>query len=90
MGRSVRKSWLVEQYRPGLTADVFRSTTNSVRRTAAAMARAGTPIRYRHSTLVPEDEAAYSVIDAATPALVEELYARAGVRFDRILTALEG
>lgn len=82
-------SWLVEQYRPGLTADGFRAATDKVRRTAAAMARAGAPIRHRHSILVPDDEAAYSVIDAATPELVAELYTRAGVHFDRILTALE-
>lgn len=88
--RVTAPSWLVEQYRPGMTPDVFRSTTDRVRRTAAAMARAGAPIRHRHSTLVPGDEAAYSVIDAATPDLVEELFTRAGVRFDRILTALEG
>jgi hypothetical protein len=82
-------SWVVEHYWPGLTRELFRSTVEQLRRTAEAMARAGTPIRFRHSTLVPADEAAYSVIDAASQAVVEELHARAGVPFDRILTAEE-
>lgn len=53
------------------------------------MRRDGSPIRCVHSTLVPEDEAMLSVIDAASSELVEQLFARAGVRVDRIVTALE-
>lgn len=82
-------SWVVEQYWPGLTSEVFRAAADRVRRTAEAMARDGTPVRYRHSTLVPADEAAFSVIDAASLEVVQALYLRAGVRFDRILTAEE-
>lgn len=46
-------------------------------------------IRYLHSTLVPNDEAAVCVFDAASAELVEQLHARAGVPFDRIVNALE-
>ena len=82
-------SWVVEHYWPGLTSELFRTLPRRIHRTAAAMARDGMPVRCRHSTLVPADEAAYSVIEAASQALVQELYARAGVRFDRIVTAVE-
>ena len=82
-------SWVVEQYWPGLTREVFRTTAERVRRTAEAMARDGTPVRYRHATLVPGDEATFSVIDANSLEVVQALYRRAGVRFDRILTAEE-
>lgn len=82
-------SWLVEHYWPGLPPELVRTALCQVRRTARTMARDGNTIRHRHSTLVPADEAAYSVIDATSRTLVEELYARAGVRFDRILTAEE-
>lgn len=82
-------SWVVEHYWPGLTREVFRAAAEQVRRAAEAMARDGTPIRHRHSTLVPADETAFSVIDAASRDVVEALYARAGIRFDRILTAEE-
>ena len=42
------------------------------------------------STLVvPEDEAAFCVLAADSQALVEEAYARAGVRFERVVQAVE-
>jgi hypothetical protein len=82
-------SWVVEHYWPGLTSELFRTLTGQVRRTAAAMTRDGMAVRCRHSTFVPADESAYSVIEAASQVLVRELYARAGVRFDRIVTAVE-
>ena len=85
----VATTYLVEHYWPGLTEDVFRSATARVRITAAAMTRRGEPIHYRHSTIVPSDEAAFCVLDAASRDVVELLYARAGVRFDRIVAALE-
>ena len=83
------KTYLVEHYWPGITAETFRSATAQVRATARAMARDGTPIRYLHSTMIPADEAAFCVFDAASMELIEQLYARAGVRFDRIVAALE-
>jgi len=82
-------TYLVEHYWPGVTTEAFRSATGRVRATARAMTRAGTPIRYRHSTMVPADEAAFCVFDAPSMELVEQLYVRAGVRFDRIVAALE-
>src|SRR5262245_44660598 len=82
-------TYLVEHYWPGITADTFRSAAERVRTTAEAMARDGTPIRYRHSTMVPVDEAAFCVFDATSAELIEQLYARAGVRFERIVAAVE-
>lgn len=52
------------------------------------MRRDGSPVRCVHAMLVPADEAMLSVIDAASSELVEQLFARAGVRVDRIVTAL--
>ena len=82
-------TYLVEHYWPGITAEAFRSATERVRAAARAMARGGTPIRYLHSTMIPADEAAFCVLQAATTEVIEQLYARAGVRFDRIVAALE-
>ena len=82
------QSFLVEHYRPGITAEAFRTAMARVRASAAAMRRDGSPIRCLYSTLVPEDEAVLSVIDAASSELVEQLFARAGVRVDRIVTVL--
>ena len=82
-------TYLVEHYRPGVSIDAFRSTVERVRSAAEAMARSGSRIRYLHSTIVPADEAGFCVFTASSCDLVEEVYARAGVRFDRIVDALE-
>jgi hypothetical protein len=82
-------TYLVEHYWPGITTEAFRATAERVRAAARAMARGGAPIRYLHSIMVPADEAAFCVFDAASMELIERLYARAGIRFDRIVAALE-
>src|SRR6266481_2102491 len=82
-------TYLVEHYWPGITAETFLSAAKRVKTTAEAMARDGTPIRWLHSTMVPADEAAFCVFAAASADLIEQLYARAGVRFERIVAALE-
>lgn len=82
-------TFLVEHYWPGQTVEAFRAAADVVRASAEAMARAHAPIRFLHSTLVPEDEAAFCVFSAASPDLVEEAYRRAGVAFERIVGALE-
>jgi hypothetical protein len=80
--RTRPSTYLVEHYWPGITPAGCRAA-------ADAMARGGARIRYRHSTMVPVDEAAFCVFDAASAELVEQLYAQAGVPFDRIVDALE-
>lgn len=82
------QGFLVEHYWPGITPDSFRATMARIRASAVAMRRGGSAIRYLHSTFVPEDEAMLLVIDAASSELVEQLFARAGVRVDRIVMAL--
>jgi hypothetical protein len=82
-------TFLVEHYWPGVTASGFSAAAESLREASEAIAAAGGALRYLHSTLVPEDEAAFCVFDASSRLLVEEAYARAGVRFERILDAVE-
>ena len=82
-------TFLVEHYWPGSSAERFRETAEHVRATAEAMAHDGAPIRCLHSILVPTDEAAFCLFDAASAEVIEQLYLRAGVGFDRIVDALE-
>lgn len=89
MEAAEQKTFLVEHYWPGVTAEKFRAAADHVRSSAEAMAREGACIRFLHSTLVPEDEAAFCVFDAASVALIEDAYARAAVRFERVVGALE-
>ena len=92
---SIRKTdvlgttYLVEHYWPGITAEAFRSAVARLRSTSAAMARGGVTIRCLHSTMIPADEAAFCVFAAGSSELIEQLYHRAGIRFDRIVVSLE-
>ena len=82
-------TYLVEHYWPGSGAERFLATTELVRAAAAAMAESGASIRFLRAIIVPGDEAGFCLFDAASMEVVEQLYHRAGVGFDRIVDALE-
>jgi len=83
-----RQTYLVEHYRPGLTADALRQWAARVRDTAAEMEREDITVRYVRSTIVPADETLLCVIEAASEEIVRETYARAGLPFDRLSSVL--
>jgi Nickel responsive protein SCO4226-like len=80
--------YLVEHYSPGLTVDGFGCWAARVRETAIAMGSAGRAVRYLLSTIVPADEALLCVFAAGSEELVREVYARAGVPFERLSIAI--
>jgi hypothetical protein len=81
--------FLVEHYWPDATPDTFRAIVERVRTAAEDMSGLGATVQFLHSTFVPEDESALCVFLSLTQALVEEVYQRAGVEFERILSVLE-
>ena len=83
-----RNLYLVEHYSPGLTIDGLASLAARVRETAVAMSREGRPVHYLRSTIVPADEALMCVFEADSEELVREVYARAGVPFERLSAAI--
>lgn len=82
-------AFLVEHYRPGITVDDFAAASRRVAAAALELAAAGRAVRLLHATLVPEDEAAYCVIEAQGIEDVEATYLAAGVEYERILPAVE-
>lgn len=80
---------LVEHYWPGVTVEAFRIAAERVHRSASELAGSGESIRYLHATLVPSDESAFCVFQAASVELVARAYADAQVQFERLLIALE-
>lgn len=82
-------TYLVEHYLPGATPEGFRATAVRLRSVAATMTSDGLPIRYRQAILVPSDEAAFCMFEAASMDVIAQLYSRAGIAFDRIVDALE-
>ncbi len=79
-----QQSYLVEHYRPGLTVDELRQWAELVRDTAAQMEGEGRPLRYVGSAIVPGDESLLCVLEAASEELIREVYARAGIPFERL------
>ncbi len=84
-----RNTFVVEHYWPGVALEQFRAAADRVRESAEDFRSTAAPIRFLHSTLVPDDEAAFCVFAAASRAVVEEVYRRAGVSFERIIAAVE-
>jgi hypothetical protein len=85
-----RETFLVEHYRPGLTAEELGAWAAKVRDTTGAMEREGKPVRYLSSTVVPTDESLLCTFEAASEQLVRDAYARAGIPFERITAVISG
>jgi hypothetical protein len=81
-------SYLVEHYRPGLSVEELKRSVSRVRDTVVELEREGRPVHYVRSTIVPADESFLCVFEAASEDVVREAYARAGLSFERISTAI--
>jgi hypothetical protein len=82
-------TFVVEHYWPGVTAEAFHAVASAVRTAADDLGREGLAVRFLHSTLVVDDEAAYCVLEAETRREVELVYEAAGVGYERLLDAVE-
>lgn len=87
-GTEARPAYLVEHYRPGWEVAQLTSCIARVRETVLELERAGEPVHYVRSTIVPNDESFLCVIEAATEEDVGAAYARAQVPFERITAAI--
>ena len=84
-----RAAFVVEHYWPGITPERFHEAAERLSRSSNAAAARGTDIRLLHSTIVTDDETAFCVFEAESQEAVRQVYARAGVRFERLLDAFE-
>jgi hypothetical protein len=82
------ETYLVEHYRPGASLDDLNRAVRDVRLAATEMARRSRPVRCVHCTIVPADEALLALFEATSEELVRELYAHAGIPFERITGAV--
>jgi hypothetical protein len=82
------ETYLVEHYRPGASLGDLECAVRDVRLAAAEMARRRRSVRCVHFTIVPSDEAVLALFEATSEELVSELYADAGITFERITGAL--
>ena len=82
------ETYLVEQYRPGASLDDLNCAVREVRLAAAEMTRRTRPLRCLPCTIVPSDEAVLALFEATSEKPVRELYAHAGISFERITRAV--
>ena len=83
-GTDNRETFLVEHYRPGLSADDLGSWAARMRRTAGEMELEGMAVHYLRGTIVPKDESLLCLFEAESEQLVREAYTRAGIPFELI------
>ena len=82
------QSFLVEVYAPGDSAD-FRASVARLRRAARAMTREGTPITYRRSLFLPDDETGFHILEATSALAAGEAARRAVVDPARVVEAVQ-
>jgi len=82
------ETYLVDHYRPGASLDDLNAAVRDVRLAAAELARRGRQVRCVHCTIVPSDEALLALFEATSEELVRDVYARAGIPFERITGAV--
>ena len=81
--------YLVEVYLPRSRVHDAHVAASRVQATAEQLSREGVPVRHVRTTILPDDETCFHVIEALAPGAVEELSERAELGGVRIVTAIE-
>ena len=81
--------YLVEIYVPRARGDDADASGRRARIAAEAMSRRGVPIRLVRTTVLPDDETCFHLVEAASPGEVGELCRLAGLGRVRIVAAVE-
>lgn len=82
-------TYLVECFWPDATEEETDRAAERARRSAEALTREGTPVRFLRSLLLPSDDVVFFVFDGASEEVVGEASDRAGIRYERILLSRE-
>lgn len=80
--------YVVERYLPGVSHSELERKLERLERATRELRDEGTPVHYLGSTIVLEDEACFCQFEGSSKEAVVEANRRAGVPFDRIVTAV--
>jgi hypothetical protein len=83
-------SYLVETYAPRSRVDELEAVGRRIQAAIAELEREGAVVRYVRTTLLPDDETCFHVLEAASPEAVERVCRRAGLDGARVVSAVEG
>ena len=73
---------------PGLSRSDLLAALDRLREATRELRNEGAPVRYLGSTIVLEDEACFCQFEGSSEEAVAEANRRAGVPFDRIVSAV--
>ncbi len=82
--------YLVETYVPRGRARELETVGRAIRAAIAEVEGEGVVVRYVRTTLLPDDETCFHVLEAASPEAVERVCRRAGLDRVRVVSAIEG
>lgn len=85
--REQARSYLVECYWPGVTAETLGIATERAQHAVATMRRRGRELRFFGAILVPADETVFCLFNG-TEADVRAVTDEAGVPYERVLESL--
>ena len=80
--------YLVEWYRPGVTAEQLNDTASRLGEDAAAICDESATVRLLLTLAVPTDEVVYGVFAALSAQTVSEVCRRAGIPAERLSDAI--
>ena len=83
-----RSRYLVEWYQPALTKELLEQTARQIDRSTAELSNEGTAVDLLLTLFVPDDEVAFCLFAAGSPASVEQACRRAELPFERITQAI--
>jgi hypothetical protein len=86
--RATQRWYLAEVFASYQSAEQQQREADRIRKAVEALPRAGTPVRYLESLLVPSEEIALYLFEAEGPSLVEHALRDAGLQAERISPAV--
>ena len=82
--------YLVEWYQPALSTALLEETERQLGRSAAEVSKEGTAVSLLLTLFMPDDEVAFCLFAAGSPASVEQTCRRAALPVERISRAITG
>ena len=82
-------SYFIETYVPRGRAHELDAVGDAIRAGIAELEGEGVVVRYVRTTLLPDDETCFHVLEAASQGAVERLCGRAGLDRARVVSAVE-
>jgi hypothetical protein len=88
-GSPTEPAVVVEHYWPAGTPASFAGAAARLRTAVDEIVLTGALVHLLHATFVPDEGSAFCVFSCSAPELVEEVYERAALAYDRMLSAVE-